>query len=156
VLRALRELCAGFRLPPRFRLLEHDKNDVRSSGVYDLDSDTVSMDPDRAAAAGMGGEEGYYAALTHELLHATGHPSRLNGESIRDESDEGEALEEGTVMAAERIVLEAVGFPLEALDWFAPCRWVFVIPSGYRLDPAPVDRDAARAAADWVLNVRSS
>jgi hypothetical protein len=141
VRRALRELCAGFRIPPRFELERDD--DKPGAGGYDLESDTVSVDPDRAAMIGMGGEDGYYATLLHELLHATGHPSRLARASLQVRPN---TLEEGTVMAAERIVLAHVGFPVEALDWYAPCHPTF------ELEPAPVDRDAAREAAAWVLS----
>jgi Zincin-like metallopeptidase len=120
VLQALRELCASFRVPPRqFRRRVGKAGAHYHAGIYYHQTDIVAVDPDRAAMYGMGGEDGYYACLTHELLHATGHPSRLNRESLRDESSEGFALEEGTVMAASRIVLEAVGFGTEALDWFA-------------------------------------
>src|SRR5262245_5832275 len=53
----------------------------------------------------MGGEDGYYAFLLHELLHATGHPSRLDRVTAGDYSGEGTELEEGTVFLAQRIVL---------------------------------------------------
>ena len=145
--RALRELCAGFRLPPRFALLyapHRPEPDVRlGSGSYNLQSDVVGIDPSRAAQNGMGGEDGYYVTLVHELLHATGHPSRLDRESLRNMSEEAYMLEEATASASERIVLEAVGFPTEALDWYA-------------LNPAPGDHDAAEAAADWMLGRRDA
>jgi antirestriction protein ArdC len=89
----------------------------------------------------MGGEDGYYVTLLHELLHATGHPSRLARPTSGDYSSEGYALEEGTVLRSQRIVLEAIGFEADALDWHAP--------SEHGL---PVDPEAARNAAAWVLN----
>ena len=111
------------------------------AGWYRVESDIVAVDPDRAAEQGMGGEEGYYASLIHELLHATGHPSRLDRATTGVYTGDGSALEEGTVCMAQRITLTEIGFPLEALDWFAPS-------SRFGL---PADRTAARGAAAWIL-----
>jgi Zincin-like metallopeptidase len=129
-------------------------------GTYDSSSDTVSIDPDRSAFDGMGGEDGYYVVLLHELLHATGHTSRLWRASLYERSDEAKALEECTTEAALRIVLEELGFPDEALDHFTPRRRTFELstidpenggPCLYRFDPPPIDRDVAQDMADWVL-----
>jgi hypothetical protein len=137
VLRRLRDLCAGFRLPPRefCGLVPEDK----LTGAYEVETDTVYVDRARASWDGMGGDDGYYVVLLHELLHATGHPSRLARATTGDYSAEGYDLEEGTVLMA-RIVLEAIGFHDEALDWHAP--------AGHGL---PVDPTAARDAAGWIL-----
>ena len=76
----------------------------------------------RAGGDGLGGDDGYYALLVRELLHATGHPRRLNRATTGDYSCEGYELEEGTVLAAQRIVLAEVGFSVEAVDWQAAAR----------------------------------
>jgi antirestriction protein ArdC len=89
--------------------------------------------------AGMGGEDGYYATLIHELLHATGHPSRLGRATTGDFSDRGYAREEGTVLLAQTIVLREIGFGDEATEWYTFAKG---------LSP---DRRAARAAAAWML-----
>ena len=91
----------------------------------------------------MGGDDGYYATLVHELLHATGHPRRLDRATTGDYSLEGYALEERTVCVAERLVLAEIGFPQEALNWYAPA------PSQHF--GLPADRVAATRAASWVL-----
>ena len=138
VLWATRALCANFRLPPRqFRR----RTSFGTSGWYRVESDIVAVNPDRSAANGMGGEDGYYAMLVHELLHATGHPSRLGRATT---GDYGSELEEGTVCLAGRIVLAELGFPAEALEWHAPSNHY-----GF-----PADRDAAAAAAGWMLGYR--
>ena len=108
-------------------------------GSYRVESDIVAVDPARAGSAGMGGDEGYYGYLVRELLHATGHPSRLDRATTGDDSTEGDDLEEGTVLAAQRIVLTEVGFPDDAVEWFTA-----------DIGP-PVDEAAARRAAAWVL-----
>jgi antirestriction protein ArdC len=87
----------------------------------------------------MGGDDGYYVSLLHELLHATGHPRRLGRSATGDYSDHGYALEEGTVVAAQAIVLREIGFDHEAIEWHSIGREL------------PIDRRAAAAAAAWVL-----
>jgi hypothetical protein len=93
-----------------------------------------------AAYDGMGGDDGYYATLLHELLHATGHQARLARATTGDFSPAGNSLEEGTTLAAQRIVLREIGFSGEALEWHAP-----------KEHGLPVDRRAARNAAAWLL-----
>jgi antirestriction protein ArdC len=109
-----------------------------------VESDTVAVDADSADADGMGGDDGYYAVLLEELLHATGHPRRLNRATTGDYSAAGHALEEGTVAMALRIVLAEIGFPPEALDWHARDRGL------------PANREAARRAAAWVLGTEAA
>jgi zincin-like metallopeptidase len=138
VLGDLRALCAGFRVPPRqFRR----RTSHGIVGSYRVESDIVAVDPSMAACEGMGGEDGYYAMLVHELLHATGHPTRLDRATIGRYSGDASDLEEGTVYAAQRLVLTEVGFPPEAVAWYAP--------SG--IFGFPVDAVAAKRAAGWVL-----
>jgi antirestriction protein ArdC len=115
-------------------------------GWYRAESDIVAVDPARAAMDGMGGEDGYYTMLLHELLHATGHPSRLDRATTGDYSIKGNALEEGTVRFAERIVLAELGFPEEALEWYLPSNH-----PGLPVCALPVDRRSGRRAAAWVL-----
>lgn len=58
-LRLARDLCRGFRTPPRqFRR----RTAKRTTGTYYAASDMVTVDPDRADADGMGGDDGYYAS----------------------------------------------------------------------------------------------
>jgi Zincin-like metallopeptidase len=108
VLRDTRDLCANFRVPPRQFRRRAPRGMV---GWYRVESDIVAVDPFRAAQEGMGGEEGYYAFLVHELLHATGHPTRLARSTTGDYTDDANAREEATVRMAQRIVLTEVGFP---------------------------------------------
>jgi hypothetical protein len=73
-LRYAREVCACFRVPPR----QFRRRVAKGLwGAYYPMSDIVAVDPCRAGAEGLGGDDGYYAGLLHELLHATGHPRRL-------------------------------------------------------------------------------
>jgi Zincin-like metallopeptidase len=138
VLRYTRDLCAKFRVPPR----QFRRRTARGvAGSYQAGSDIVAVDPDRAASNGLGGEDGYYGFLVHELLHATGHPRRLGRRTTGDYSPEGDALEEGTVLGAQRIVFAELGFPDEALDWHT---------SGY--EHLPSDPEAATLAARWFLD----
>jgi antirestriction protein ArdC len=90
----------------------------------------------------LGGEDGYYSMLVHELMHATGHPSRLDRATTGNYSGDASDIEEGTSYAAQRLVLKAVGFPADALDWYAPV-------GIYGL---PVDNAAAMEAAAWFLD----
>ena len=135
--REAREICTSFRIPPR----QFRRRTARGAvGCYSPKSDIVAVDPDKADADGLGGDDGYYAALVHELLHATGHPRRLERTTTGDYSAAGYALEEGTVATAMRIVLADIGFGAEAIEWHAPAR-----------DAHPFDRRAAIGAADWLL-----
>jgi antirestriction protein ArdC len=136
-LRDLRDLCAAFTVPPRQFRRRTAKGEF---GAYYPSTDIVAVSPWRAAGEGMGGDDGYYAALLHELLHATGHPRRLGRRTTGDFSSDGYALEEGTVLLAEQIVLESIGFDPEAVDWYT-----------MQLRTLPADRKAASRAAGWVL-----
>jgi hypothetical protein len=60
--------------------------------------------------------------------------------TIGDFSPAGNYLEEGTILAAQRIVLREIGFSGEALEWHAP-----------KEHGLPIDRKAARKAAAWLL-----
>ena len=147
VLRTARDLIANFRLPPR----QFRRGTVNGlAGYYRPSSDIVFVNPDIADMQGMGGHEGYYALLIHELLHATGHPSRLDRTSTGDFSTLGDAREEGTTYAAERIVLSEIGFPEEAVDWFAPDGPTLRYENGTSR-VLIVDWEAASEAAGWVL-----
>jgi Zincin-like metallopeptidase len=138
VLRDTRELCARFRVPPRqFRR----RTPRHVAGSYHVRSDIVAVNQRRAEDNGLGGEDGYYGFLVHELLHATGHPKRLGRRTTGDYSPDGYDLEEGTVLAAQRIVLAELGFPDEALDWHT---------RGY--ESLPSDHEAATLAAHWFLS----
>jgi hypothetical protein len=142
VLRRARALCANFRVPPR----QFRRRTKRGAiAVYYPASDIVAVDRERADMQGLGGDDGYYATLLHELLHATGHRRRLGRETTGDYSADGSAREEGTVVAGLRLVLEGIGFPAEALDWHAP-----------KDHCVPVDTSAAVQAAEWMLARRST
>jgi Zincin-like metallopeptidase len=91
VLRDARTLCADFRIPPRQFRRRTPRGCV---GYYRPESDIVAVNPDSAAMDGMGGADGYYAMLLHELLHATGHPKRLDRASVGDYSAPGYEAEE--------------------------------------------------------------
>jgi hypothetical protein len=136
VLRHARSLCHRFRVPPRQFRYRTCRGFV---GAYWPATDIVAVNPDRADEHSMGGDEGYYAMLLHELLHATGHSRRLGRATCGDLSLEGDALEEGTVTCALRIVLTQIGFPAESVDWLA------------QLHELPIDEQAALDAAHWVL-----
>ena len=137
VLREARRLCAAFRVPPRqFRR----RTATGDRGAYYPATDIVAVDVDRAGWDGMGGDDGYYAMLLHELVHATGHRSRLGRATIGDFSRAGSDLEEGTTLAALRIVLREIGFSGEALEWHAR-----------KEHGLSVDRKAAVRAAAWLL-----
>jgi antirestriction protein ArdC len=88
----------------------------------------------------MGGDDGYNATLLHELLHATGHQRRLARATTGDFSPAGHDLEEGTILAAQRILLRELGFDAEALKWHAP-----------KEHGLPIDRKAAIKAASWLM-----
>jgi hypothetical protein len=127
-LRVARDLCRDFRTPPRqFRR----RTSKGTAGAYYPASDIV--------AVGMGGDDGYYATLLHDLLHATGHPSRLSRTTTGDYSPLGQAREEGTVWFAQRIVLQEIGFDDEAINWHTGS------------PDLPLDRRTAKEAAAWIL-----
>jgi antirestriction protein ArdC len=66
---------------------------VRHSGkiaVYDRHFDLVKMPPFQS----FRDAESYYAALAHEIMHWTGHPSRLDHDFRRQFGDEDLAIEE--------------------------------------------------------------
>jgi antirestriction protein ArdC len=107
-------------------------------GYYNPATDIVAVDPARADMDGWGGNDGYYATLLHELLHATGHARRLGRPTTGNYAPSAYALEEGTVAWAQRIVLSEIGFPEEAIEWH--------VPRGF-----PLDRRAAGRAAAWLL-----
>ena len=133
-----RRLCATFRVPPhQFRR----RTSKSVMGGYYTATDIVAVNRAAADANGLGGDDGYYAVLLHELIHATGHRRRLGRPTTGDYSPEGYALEEGTALTSQRIVLREIGFELEALEWHAP--------SNHGL---PVDQEAAEAAAAWILD----
>ena len=76
-------------------LLTRHSVEVRFGGndaFYDHQQDFIGMPPDPDHSAG----EAYYSTLMHELIHWTGHPTRLNrpGNAHRAESPELEAVEE--------------------------------------------------------------
>jgi hypothetical protein len=138
VLRDARALCANFRVPPRhFRR----RTGRGYAGAYWVESDIVAVDPVRAARGGIGDDDGYYVFLIHELVHATGHPSRLGRITIGNYSRAEHDLEEGTARATGWIVLEELGFPFAALEHYALANY----------DGFPVDWKAAEAAAAWLL-----
>jgi hypothetical protein len=62
VLGRARDLCAQFRQPPRQFRTRVEKGFV---GCYDVESDIVAVNPARADADGMGGDDGYYSTLLH-------------------------------------------------------------------------------------------
>jgi hypothetical protein len=67
-------VCEHFRVPPR----QFRRRTPRGiAGTYWPKTDIVVVNPDRADADGFGGDDGHYATL-QRLLHATGHPSRLD------------------------------------------------------------------------------
>jgi antirestriction protein ArdC len=132
----VRDVCRGFRVSPReFRR----RTARRAQGTYYPVGDIVAFDPDIADSNGMGGEDGYYATLLREVLHATGHPRRLDRPTTVDKTYGAHALEEGTVQAEQAIVLREIAFNDEAIECHAIV-W-----------DLPVDRRAAAAAAAWVL-----
>ena len=63
-----------------------------NDAFYDHHQDFIGMPPDPDHSAG----EAYYSTLMHELIHWTGHPTRLNrpGNAYRTESPEVYAFEE--------------------------------------------------------------
>jgi antirestriction protein ArdC len=141
VLRAARELCAGFHVPPAQFRRRTRRGQV---GGYWPATDIVAVDPDGAASDGLGGEDGYYVVLIEELLHATGHPSRLDRETCVDLAQW--RREEATVGVALRTVLIELGFPEDALGWYASV-------GRYAALAVRPDKRAARAAAAWMLRV---
>ena len=65
--------------------------------AYSPSSDVVLMPPAsqfNVAVSGGDGEAQYWATLWHEVIHWTGHPSRLNRQSLRDWGDKPYAFEE--------------------------------------------------------------
>lgn len=61
-----------------------------STACYMPGKDQIHMPPYQL----FSGSEGYYATLVHELIHRTGHESRLNRASLTDSSKAGYAFEE--------------------------------------------------------------
>lgn len=72
------EIAANMPEPP---IIKHGM----AKAFYSPSDDTVGM----PAREHFDGEDGYYATLFHELVHATGHETRLNRASIAERSGYG-------------------------------------------------------------------
>lgn len=70
---------------------------ARTMACYRLQTDTVQMPP----FGSFESAEAYYLTLFHELIHATGHPDRLNRESLLKHDGFG-----GKVYSQEELVAE--------------------------------------------------
>jgi antirestriction protein ArdC len=70
---------------------------ARTMASYKMTTDTVQM----PAYGSFESAEGYYNTLFHELVHATGHPERLNRESLIKHDSFG-----GKVYSQEELVAE--------------------------------------------------
>ena len=84
-------IVAGMPTPPQIREGRH------TQAVYRRVSDTVDM-PERGRFAKM---EDFYLTLFHELVHSTGHESRLNRKSLIENDGFG-----GKVYSEEELVAE--------------------------------------------------
>lgn len=88
---AAERIVGATPFPPHIREGSHDQ------AYYRLATDTVDM-PSKASFEKV---EDFYATLFHELVHATGHPSRLNRKSLLESENIG-----GEIYSQEELVAE--------------------------------------------------
>jgi antirestriction protein ArdC len=88
---AAEQLVSEMQLPP---VIQEGKSTV---ACYRMATDTVHM----PAIASFESAEAYYHTLFHELIHSSGHPSRLNRESLIKHDGFG-----GKVYSQEELVAE--------------------------------------------------
>lgn len=88
---AAEQIVAEMRNPPSIH------EGVRTMACYRLHTDTVQM----PSFGSFDSAEAYYLTLFHELIHATGHPDRLNRESLIKHDGFG-----GKVYSQEELVAE--------------------------------------------------
>jgi antirestriction protein ArdC len=88
---AAEQIFAEMQLPPTI------KEGVSTAASYRMATDIVQM----PAFTTFESPEAYYLTLFHELIHATGHPSRLNRESLIKHDGFG-----GKVYSQEELVAE--------------------------------------------------
>lgn len=88
---AAEQVVSEMQLPPAI------KEGMSTRACYSMASDTVQM----PAFASFESAEAYYLTLFHELVHATGHPDRLNRESLIKHDGFG-----GKVYSQEELVAE--------------------------------------------------
>jgi antirestriction protein ArdC len=116
-------------------------------------TDTVTM----PGSARFAKSEDYFSVLYHEMAHATGHPSRLNRETIATPQPFGSAdygREELIAEMAASFLCAAAGIVPATIDNHAAYigGWLKTIRSDKRLVVSAAG--AAQRAADWVRNVR--
>lgn len=90
-IQAAEQIVAEMQLPPTI------KEGVSTAASYRMATDIVQM----PAFTSFESAEAYYLTLFHELVHATGHPSRLNRESLIKHDGFG-----GKVYSQEELVAE--------------------------------------------------
>jgi hypothetical protein len=116
-LRAARRLCADFRVPPR---------QFRRRTARGADGQLLPRErhPSPSMLPGQRGAEWVETTVTTQLSFTSfctrqAIPGRLARTTSGDFSPAGSYLEEGTILAAQRIVLREIGFGGEALEWHA-------------------------------------
>jgi antirestriction protein ArdC len=118
-------------------------------------TDTVTM----PGSARFARSEDYFSVLYHEIAHSTGHPNRLNRETIATPQPFGSAdygREELVAEMAASFICAAAGIVPATIDNQAAYigGWLRTIRSDKRLVISAAG--AAQRAAEWVMNVRPS
>jgi hypothetical protein len=117
-LHTARSLVENFRIPPRqFRqkIRAEGYPGSRVWGCYHRREDAVAVSFAQLGRCKADSIH-YYRILLHELLHATGHARRLNRESlVHFDLEDNAWREEGNVLLAEWLLLEAIGLPRRVL-----------------------------------------
>jgi Zincin-like metallopeptidase len=149
VLRDARYLCAGFRVPPR----QFRRRTARgAAGSYYPAADIVAVDVGRADRDGMGGDDGYYATLVHELLHATGHPARLARTTIGDFSPAGNYSRKGQSWRRRGLFCERLASAVRRSSGTRPRRTAYLsIERQHAMRPLGFSMNASAAAEQLML-----
>ena len=115
---------------------------------YSPRHDLIGMPPEHAYDS----EDAYFLDFFHELIHSTGHESRLNRPASFDRQSQGYAREELIAESGSAMLLAACGMQLDIPNSAAYCAsWIQRLKD----DPQALVWAASRAqrAADYVLGV---
>ena len=123
------------------------KTGTDGRAYYRPSTDEISMPPFEAFKS----KEGYYATLAHEMMHWTGHSSRLNRPNMNQFGNEAYAREELVAEIASAFFLAALGVSAEPREDHAQylASWLRALKN----DPNALQQafGDAQKAADFVI-----
>ena len=99
--------------------------------------------------------DGYYSTLFHEYSHASGHPSRLNRETLGNPDSVSHAVEELVAESGAALVMAALGQPYSSQHAAYLRSWAQALrgmPAAERHRKVLSAFQGGQKAADWVLS----